>query len=118
MAGEVKTAAEALETALAAVEGLRVFRDPGGAIDPPAAIVMPPALTWDAVCLEPTGARFPVHVVEEAGERANERLWQQVQLIAEALDQVTDASVVRADPGTWTSSQELPAYTITVEYAL
>lgn len=119
MAGEVKAAAEALEEALQTVPGLRVLRDPGGAADGPVAILGAPALTWDGVCLDPTEARFMVHVTVEANERALERLWELVPVVAEALDQVVDASVRRADPGTYpTGGSELPAYAIQVDVAL
>jgi hypothetical protein len=119
MAGEVKAAAEALETALRTVEGLRVFRDPGGAVDPPAAILGAPALTWETTCLEPTGAQFMIHVVVVANERALEQLWDLVPVVTTALDGVVDASVIRADPGTYpTGGKELPAYLIQVDVSL
>src|SRR5690606_12629300 len=39
-------AAQLLETALRTVDGLRVYRDRGAAVDPPAAIVGLPQLGW------------------------------------------------------------------------
>lgn len=115
----VKIAAEALQTAAKGVAGVRVHTDLGAAVDPPATIVGPPALTWEGACVEPTEAQFPVWVVEAADERAMERLWERVPLVSEALDGAEDATVRRADPGTYpTGGVELPAYVITVDVAL
>lgn len=119
MAGKVRAAAEALEAALREVADVRVFRDAGANVDPPAVILGAPALTWEGVCLEPTEARFMVHVVVKANERALETLWELIPLVSEALDGVSDASVRRADPGTYPSGgSELPAYAIQVDVAL
>lgn len=119
MAGEVKAAAEALEFALKTAVNLRVHRDLGANVDPPALVLGPPALTWEGVCLEPTEARFLVYVVVRADEYALERLWALVPQVSEALDGVTDAAVRRADPGSYPSAGvDLPAYSIQVDYAL
>lgn len=115
----VKEAAEALEAALGAIEGARVYRELGATLDPPALVLGPPALSWEAVCREPTAATFIVHVVEAADERALERLWLLVPQVAEAIDSVLDASVRRADPGTYpTGGSELPSYSVQVDVAL
>lgn len=117
---EVKAAAETLEAALKAL-GMPVKRDPGARLNPdPASIVLgPPALTFEALCPEPSDARFLVYVVVGADEYALERLWALVPKVAAACDGVQDAAVRRADPGTYPSGGvELPSYAIQVDYAL
>lgn len=115
----VKDAVAALNTALKGVEQVRLHADPGAAINPPATVVGPPSLTWDALAVWPTAARFLVYVVVAADQRALERLWDLVPVVAEAIDGLEDAVVVRADPGTYqTSGGELPCYQIQVDYAL
>lgn len=117
--GTVREAAEALEATLRTVTGVRVYRDPGAALDPPAVVLGPPALTWESNCLEPTEARFIISAVGKADERALERFWDLGPALAVALDQVLDAAVIRADPGVWTAgAAELPAYNIQVDVAL
>lgn len=112
----VTKAAEALEAALRSVDGVRVFRDPGAAVVPPAAIVMPPRLTWSTVT-GPSGAEFRVYAVVSIGERTVEQLWDLADQIAEAIDSHTEGAVMRADPGTFVAGgSELPAYEFTVEY--
>jgi hypothetical protein len=124
MAGEVKAAAEALEAALRTVDGLRVFRDPGATVDPPAAILGAPALGWRAFCPAPTSARFTVFVVVAANERAMEQLWDLVPVVAAAVEeQVQEASVRDGDaaalPTTFpTGGSNLPAYAIEIDYEL
>lgn len=115
----VKAAAEALQVAVGAVNGVRLHKDLGGTIAPDAVVVGPPSLTWEAYCLEPTGATFVVWVITKADKRAVERLWELVPLVATALDGVDDATVSRADPGSYPSGgTELPAYSIQVDVAL
>ncbi|MCW6008501.1 hypothetical protein K1W54_28750 [Micromonospora sp. CPCC 205371] len=121
----MSTVAEADAALTAAIQALpkdeiRLHPDVGAAVDPPAAVVGPPALLWEGACLEPTTARFLVYViVSPDAERAKERLYALVPMVANALDQVTDASVIRADPGRYpTSDGDLPAYEIQVDVAL
>lgn len=116
----VSEAAEALEAALATVPGLRGYRDPGAVIDPPAWVLGPPVLSFEAYCVEPTTARFLVWLVVKADDRALERLWDLVPAVAAAVDEHAEsASVSSAEPATYpTSGAELPAYTISVDYSL
>jgi hypothetical protein len=115
----VATAANSLEAALKTVEGLRVIRDPGGQVDPPAAVLGAPRLTWESMCADPTAATFPVWVLTTFDERAVERLWDLVVEVAEAIDTELQASVTTADPDVFSlGGQELPAYRINVEVAL
>lgn len=115
----IERAADDLRAALRTVEGLRVHPDVGPGVDPPAAVVGVPALEWHGVCGGPTDARFVVYVVAPAGERAAGQLFGWVPKVAAALDEVPDATVVRADPGAYpASSGDLPAYEIQVDVAL
>jgi hypothetical protein len=120
MAGEVKAAAVALEAAVATVDGLRVFRDPGAAVDGPTAILGAPALTWEVVCREPTSARWTVFVVVPNNERAVEMLWDLVPAVVGAVEEHTAGVVTRADPGSFPPGDEgvLPAYLVQVDIPL
>lgn len=116
----VEAAIARLYEALAAVDGLRVFRGIGMRLDPPAAVVGPPRLELNSIGANPTEATFVVPVVVAQTERALEDLMSWTPRIIEALDDVDDAVVRRADPGPWPSGAgtDLPAYLITVEVAL
>ncbi|HEY0638713.1 MAG TPA: hypothetical protein VGD67_13770 [Pseudonocardiaceae bacterium] len=113
----VKDAADGLVAALGAVDRLKVYTDPAATVTPPGVVLGPPSLAWEAYCTAPSSARFLVYVVEKGDARALERLWDLVPLVAEAVDSVAGAAVVRADPGSW-GTPELPAYIIEVEYGL
>ncbi|TDD98899.1 hypothetical protein [Jiangella asiatica] len=113
----VREAAEAIEAALAAVPNLRVTRDPGASLDPPAAVIMPPRLTWETGCTEPTAATFLVYLTQRFDDRSIENLWDLVPVAAAAIDEGTDFAVVTiALPGTYqVGNADLPAYELTVE---
>lgn len=115
----IADAAASLRAAAATVEGVRVYIDPGASLDPPAALVGPPRLEWQAYCDGPTSGRFLVIVAVKPDDRAMERLWELVPLVAAALETVPDVTVIRADPGVWTSGgTDLPSYEITTEVSL
>ncbi|PZG18979.1 hypothetical protein C1I95_12435 [Micromonospora craterilacus] len=118
----IKKAAERLHQALVPVKGVRVYPDIGPDVSPPAAVIGPPALTWEGLpgCGgEPTSGRFGVWVVVDDDDRSVSRLIELVPPVAAALDAVDDAVVVRADPTTYPgSSKDLPAYQIQVDMAL
>lgn len=121
----VRQAAEALETALKAVEGIRVYRDPGATIDSPAAIVGPPALGWRGFCgSQPTSARFSIWLTSPADDRTLDRLWDLVPAVAAALEQVDEATLadleLQATPSQFPTSGgvTLPAYEIQVDVSL
>lgn len=112
----IADAATALKTAVDAVDGIVATIADGASVTRTTAIVGPPALTFEAYCPEPTSARFLVAVVVvPADERALARLWELVPAVAAAIEGVTDASVIRADPGNW---RDLPSYEIQVEVSL
>jgi hypothetical protein len=123
--GTVAEAAQTLEAALRAVEGLRVYRDPGAAVDPPAAIVGLPALGWRGYCgSQPNHARFRIDVIVRSNERANEHLWELAAAVAAAVEMVSDAVLApveeQATPTQFTTGQgtQLPGYQIQVDYEL
>lgn len=120
MSSELITeAAEALVAALQTVDGVRSYTDLGAVVDPPATILGPPALSWQGIGSTPAEARFLVIVAEQADDRAMPRLWDLVPRVAEALEDVQDAVVISATPGSWTTGgTELPCYEITVEISL
>jgi hypothetical protein len=111
---------EALITALRTVPNLRAgfvseLTDPA----PPAALVQPPVLSWAGYRDGPTSATFEVAVCVAFDDRAMERLYELVPLVANALEEVADAAVTEARPGTFrVGSAELPCYSITVETSL
>lgn len=119
----VRDAADALAAAVATVDGVRVYMDPGAAVDPPAVIVGPPALGWEAFAAAPTTARFPLWVVVAASEFALPALWELVPRVAAAAEAMVSASLLdgpaAATPTTYHSGGvELPAYELTIEVAL
>lgn len=115
----IEEASGALAAALRTITELRVYDDPGAVFDPPAALVAPPELTWDAYSSDPTGARFVVVVMVAADGQANRRLWDLVPRAAVAIETVEDAAVRQASPGLWTTgSTELPCYQIQIEVSL
>lgn len=112
----VKAAATALEAVIGTVPELRAYRV-GDVVDPPGAIVGPPALTWSTGLDTPTDATFPIFVVTSAGDRELERLWDLAEAVGAVLDDV--GTVTRAVPGAYNSAGvELPCYEITVEMEL
>lgn len=106
--------AASLLTALRTVPGVEVTDDLGASLDPPSLALSPPVLTWEGMCVVPS-ARFTVYVVERSDERAAERLWDRTLAVAEAVDAVPNATVVRADPGSFMSGGDLPCYEIQIE---
>jgi hypothetical protein len=115
----IATAHEALSVALETVQGLRVERDPGAVLDPPAAIVGPPMLTFGGPSSDPVGARWVVIVVVNFDDRAFPALWELIPQVTAAIESLTDAVVVDASPGTWQNGAiSLPCYEISAEMSL
>ncbi|MBK1785133.1 hypothetical protein [Prauserella cavernicola] len=120
----VREAAERLEAALATVGDLRVTRDLGSNVDPPAAIIGPPRLDWDGYLplgelAQPTSATCVVYVAVANDDRSLERLWEFVPRVAAALSEVQDAVTTSALPGMFpVGNADLPCYEITVEMSL
>lgn len=106
--------------ALRTVEDLRVYDDMAATVDPPGAILGPPALAYDAFLVEPTSARLIVALVVTADERAVQRLLDLLPSVTTVLGDVENVVVRSADPGTWPAGggSDLPAYLIEIEAAL
>jgi len=121
----VAQAAQNLKTVLSNVDGLRVYDDLGARIDPPAVLIGPPTLGWQAFHSHtPTNARFTLWLVVPADERALPRLWALVPAVVEAVEAGMPSATVQdgvsaATPTVWPSAGiELPAYQILVEVDL
>lgn len=99
--------------------GLRAVTDPGAPVNPPAALIGPPSLKWETYCGSPTSATYLVYAVVTADDRSITRLAELLPKVVDAINAVTQAQVVRAQPTVWAAAgQEFPAYEITVEVAL
>lgn len=105
---------QAIEEALRTVPDLRVF-DLGASIDPPGAVVGPPALQWQANSPEPSGATLSVLVVVQKDDRLYDRLLNLVQPVFEAIETVPSAVVTDATPGEF---DNMPCYEFIVELGL
>lgn len=117
--GPIAEAAAILADAARDVPGVRIYTDPGANTDPPAVVVGPPVLAWEAQCLDPSSARFTVYLMVPADERAMERLWDLVPQLADQFDRLADAAVTGAVPFIFNAAGvDLPAYAITVEVGL
>lgn len=117
--GAVADVANALRDALAGVPGVRAYTDVGAMVDPPAAVLGPPRLTWQGPCSDPIDAMFLVYVVVSADARSLERLWDLTLLVAEAIESVSDAVVRSANPGVFnTAGVDLPCYEISIEVGI
>lgn len=116
----VAAAAAALAAALATVDGVRVSTDLAASIDVATAIIGPPSLTWEAFAQAPTTGFFPVYLVLTNTDAVVDRLWELLEPITAAVDNAElEASVQRADPGTFNSGGvELPSYEIQIEVSL
>lgn len=115
----VSDAATRLTEALQAVEGVRLH-GPGDNVDPPALIIGFPRLTFSGYCPgQITGAAFPVFLVVAMDDRAQQRLWELAEPVAEAVESTVDATISSCEPGLYPAGQtELPSYTFTVEMSL
>lgn len=117
----VDAAAQRLTEALQGVEGVRLYDLGDANVDPPALVLGMPRLTFDTYTPgQITGATFPVFLVVAMDERAQPRLWELAEPVAEAIESVVDAAISgAAEPSLYLAGQtELPSYTFTVEMSL
>lgn len=120
MTGPTFGAFAVFEQVLAAVrtiDGLRVHDDPGEVVDPPAAVLLPPAFTWDGYLSDPTGATVTLALVAPSNDRALRTLLGYLPAVVAAVDGVPDAVVRSAAPGVLADGPgtDLPAYLIEIE---
>lgn len=107
--------------ALTEVDDLRVYSELGAVIDPPAATVSLPRLTFEGPEPGvPTGATFIVPVFAAREGDVSDGLAEWVTKVTVVIDELDSAVVKTAEPGTWPAggNVELPAYLIEVEVAL
>lgn len=111
---------DGLRDALKPAGVLRVLDGPGERADPGSVIVGPPAFIWEGMCGGgPSSATVIVYLIERVGERAIERLLENLPALVAAIEEINDATVTGAAPASYPSgSAELPAYQVTAEISL
>ena len=117
----VQEAVELLRAALEGITGVRHYRLMSGPVDPPASVLAPPALQWQALGSDPTDATFRVALVVARDDRTVDQLIALYGLVVDALDGIDGARVqVRsAEPGVYPAGGvELPAYLFDVDVSL
>lgn len=115
----ISDASKALAAAAKSVAGVEVSTDLGANLNPPTVMIGVPSLTWNGYRVEPNEATFPVFVIVAMDEYAIEKLWTLVPIVAAALDDTDDATVVSASPAVFQNGgHDFPAYEISVEIAL
>lgn len=116
----LKAVLEAASAALPDADGFRVVGELADDIDPPAALLAPPQLTWDGPGAEPTDATWVVVLVVPASDRSMAELYRLLPFVSEAIDEKTDFVMRTAEPGVWQTGNTgaLPCYSLTVEVAL
>lgn len=119
--GVIEAAQDALTDALrAALPGQYRVIQFGKEAQPPSLSIAPPTLRWESTCYgDPTSATFAVCVIERQDQLAFERLRLVIPRVADAIDNVRNASVINAAPTIYPGSAvELPCYVFTVEVGL
>ncbi|MCF7548903.1 hypothetical protein [Pseudonocardia sp. WMMC193] len=115
----VAEAAVLIRDALKVISTLRIYTDTAQPADPPAVIIGPPNLRWEAACSDPSHATFPLYLVLPWRDRVMEQMWDLVPEVAAAVEAVRGVVVTGANPGIYSSpSGELPSYTVTCQVAL
>lgn len=113
-------AAEARASLIATLStvGVGVVTDVGqSVIDPPALVIVPPTLTYDAYCPGPTAATFQVPLIVRQDEGSVEALEVLLPAVEQAVHESQDAALTRAEPGSW-GSPPLPCFLLTIEVAV
>lgn len=116
----VSDARDALEAAVADVEGLKVFRL-GDSARTPGFVLGPPVLGWSTACAtsDPDRATFQAAIVAAVSSRAPDRLWDLVSEVAAAIETETRGTVAEARPIAYADGNtSLPAYELTIEIPL
>lgn len=116
----IREAADALETALKTVPGIRVYQDPGATVQgTTSAVIAPPSVVWGAFRAEPTEATFIVHLVVPFDQYATARLYDLVEPAVAAIENDPAFAVTSASPGLLQQGgSQLPTYALTVEASL
>lgn len=115
----VDEAADDLAAALKQIDGYRGYGFGDDQIAPPGWVIGPPLLAFESPCPEPTQATFTVFVIFTFDDRAPERMYRAVAPFVEAIDGVTNAVTRSASPTAYPAgAQDLPCYSISVEFSL
>lgn len=115
----IQQARAALSEALDGIDGLRVHRELGDVVDPPAVMVSLPRVEFRGPPGEPTHATFTIPLFAARTGDVSDELAGWLPVVASCLENI-GVPVTAAVPGTWPAggSVELPAYLIEVEVAL
>jgi hypothetical protein len=115
----------ALQAELATLLGstkLRVESDLSAAVSAGDVVFGPPGFLWEGQCNpdEPTSITYSVYLVENVGERAVERLLDNLPALLVAVGDLGDETTVTAcTPGAFPSgTSDLPCYQINAETTL
>lgn len=112
-------AVAALRAALSGVEGVRHHSDTGKTVQPPATLLGPPTFAYETYTADPSTATVVVALVVKAGDDGDARLLALLPAVTAAIHNNTDAVVLTATPGSWTTGgSDLPAYLIELECSL
>lgn len=112
----------ALEAASASVppaHRFRVVTELADSIDPPAAILLPPTLTWEGPGPDPHTAAWTVALVVTPGDYLVGQLFELLPEVTSSLDNMVDCVMQTAEPDIFrTGGTELPGYFLRVEVDL
>lgn len=114
-------AVQDIATALRNIDGLRVETELGASLDPPAVGFGPAEFEWRLMSHEPTECTLAIGLVVSStkGPRVYTDMLEWLPRVAVAIDELPNAEVRRARPGTWPSGGvDLPAYLFEIEVAL
>jgi hypothetical protein len=116
----IQKARAALADVLSEIKGLRVYRQLGEVVDPPAVMVSLPRIEYDGRPGEATSATFTIPLFAAMEGDTSDQLAHWEPIVTKVLDGLNDQVTVTASaPGTWPAGgTDLPAYLIEVEVAL
>ncbi len=109
---------QALQDALAALEGVWVYTDPGATITPPAVVMGLPTLGWTAYNSDgPDQYSSRLILVVDQTEHAANALITLLDQVDAVIQAHSDFTVMHAEPNMLSVSGagDLPAYVLTVE---
>jgi hypothetical protein len=109
-----------IKAALQTVNGLSVVTEPDARLNLPAAVIMPPDLSWTVFNGRgPDQATFPLWIVVSRNGYAAATIEPLLNQVADALATLRNPVVSAALPGQWPNGDApLPAYQLTLEGSL
>jgi len=111
------SARRSLINILGTVDGVRVVLDVGQSVDPPALVIVPPHLTYDAYSPSPTNATFQVPLVVVSDDRSIDNLETLLPAVEQAVYDSADAALTEVAPGSW-GTPPLPCFLLTIEVSV